>query len=57
MNPIYPMGILKKKVSEAFNIPLKNFILKSRDNRNKMVDSDDDDIMFNEFGIVKAFTV
>jgi hypothetical protein len=46
MNMIHPMGILRKKIAEAFNFPLKGFKLESRTNE---VDSDSDEILFKDF--------
>jgi hypothetical protein len=51
VNPTHPIGLLRIKISQAFNIPIKNFQVKIK--ANKIIESDDDETLFNDYGFSK----
>lgn len=48
----HPMGLLKKKVAEAFDLQMKQFKLQSKVQE---LDSDQEDVTFREFGMTNQF--
>ena len=55
VNPSDILGILRMKISKVFNLPLKSFQLKIK--VNKIIESDDDEIQFNDYGFSKNIIV
>ena len=53
MNIYHPIGLIKKKAAEAFNIPVKSFRINAKNSDE--INSDNEDKTFKEYGLANNF--